>query len=448
MTNLLDVKIQSQNPADFNIRQGNRIAAYKTEPVLEDKIELSTNSGQNKSSFIETAGILFAGAALLGGCTAIGMKINEKYFQKLACGIKKGEIKEELYNFLKRIDPKGKIFNKKEDVMQLNKDLTDENFLILKQITKMKEKSIFGNINTTRFTSKDITKLIKSINKSNIDCLPQLTEKQITAAKGYSTEPLSTDKIIEIMRYINAENKNAASKMIDKANPDEIEVLINSIKKVNKDNADIYDLVLSTRQRAGKTDLTFEEIHKAAELIKSTGKSRSAEFFLNLKDSKKLDAYRYTVQDLEQYILKSGCIKDENVGIYKKLYEIERVNRDNFSSLEPIFEAVNQNNVDIAEKLLKKEEIFKYYGDIEKILIKTDAFIEKNPNKKSVISGIIDLCNSPDVNYRRNYRYGLGGSDLTDVIETVTLKPEKLQQAENLLKSTTTFDELYNQLIL
>ena len=59
-----------------------------------------------------TALALTAGAAT-GGIIG-GKVVYKKYFDKLACGVKRGEINEALYNFIKNNDPKGSLFNNKK----------------------------------------------------------------------------------------------------------------------------------------------------------------------------------------------------------------------------------------------------------------------------------------------------------------------------------------------
>ena len=56
----------------------------KTAPTPNDSVELSTKKEKNPQGFAKVAMFLAAAAAIVGGGTYGGVKIYDKYFQKLA----------------------------------------------------------------------------------------------------------------------------------------------------------------------------------------------------------------------------------------------------------------------------------------------------------------------------------------------------------------------------
>ena len=88
-------------------------APVKTEPVPNDSVELSTKKEDKNglSAFAKVAAMLGVISVAVAGGTYGGVKVYDKFFQRLSCGIKKGEINDALFNFIKKIDPKGNVFN-------------------------------------------------------------------------------------------------------------------------------------------------------------------------------------------------------------------------------------------------------------------------------------------------------------------------------------------------
>lgn len=148
-------------------------------------MELSTKKEDKNglSAFAKVAAMLGVISVAVAGGTYGGVKVYDKFFQRLSCGIKKGEINDALFNFIKKIDPKGNVFNNKAEIVKINENLTDENFVILKQLSKMKNERVIylgpDDYFCPRFELSDITELLTNTNEYNIKYLEQLAKNLI-----------------------------------------------------------------------------------------------------------------------------------------------------------------------------------------------------------------------------------------------------------------------------
>uniref|UniRef100_UPI004029A38D hypothetical protein n=1 Tax=Candidatus Scatousia sp. TaxID=3085663 RepID=UPI004029A38D len=153
----------------------------KTAPLPNDSVELSSKKEKSSSDFGKIAAMLGMISLAVAGATFGGIKVFDNYFQKLHCGIKKGEINDALFNFIRKNDISGRRFNDKEKILKINENLTDENFLILKQLTKMQdENSKRWGLAEKRFSLDEITELLTGTNEFNIKYLEQLAKKSDT----------------------------------------------------------------------------------------------------------------------------------------------------------------------------------------------------------------------------------------------------------------------------
>lgn len=71
--------------------------ALKTAPMANDTVEISSKKQDKKTGFGKVAAMLAALTVVIAGGTFGGVKLYDKYFQKLASGIRKGEIDEALF---------------------------------------------------------------------------------------------------------------------------------------------------------------------------------------------------------------------------------------------------------------------------------------------------------------------------------------------------------------
>ena len=419
--------------------QGN-YAFSKTSPMPNDSVEISTKDDKcGTSCMLNVAGMLAVAAAAVGGITHGGIKIYENYFQKLASGIKKGEINDALFSFIKRVDPKGKIFSNRQDILVINENLTDENFLILKRLSKMKEARSYWFIGSesrlkNRFTAQEMTKLLKSTNEHNIGYLTQLAEIKTVE---YGLEKfLDTGQIIKVLEKINVENEEVASQLIRKTEAKTVTELANCLAGINKDNLDIYKLVLSTRINAGVTELSYSEISSMAKLIEDTKKPRIVEFLLNQKHKDGTGTYRHEVEDLSRYV---RDLKEEDIEVYKKVYNIKALDGISDDNMLLILKNANDENYTIIESLMQKEYgdegsksmLFKDYKSIGNILSLT------NKENIPIVSRMIELCNSRYI-FPHDYS-GCYNADeyFVSALQKLNSNPQKLANIKGMLAMET-----------
>lgn len=422
----------------------------KTEPMPYDSVELSTKNNRESKGFGSVVALLAGLSVLIGAGTFGGVKLYDKYFQKLACGIKKGEINDALYNFIKKNDPKGKLFSNKSEIMTINEKLTDENFLILKQLTKMKDESPWRIYNdTTRFNLGEITDLLTSTNEFNLKYLEQLAKK---SEKIYGTvETIKTNDMLRILKKITPDNEKVAGQLIDIAKIDNTQELVNCLKKINKDNVDIYQMLLSTRNRGGKTELSISEIDFVAKKLERTKNPNCAELFLNAEKNDGTGNFRYKMEDIDELL---DIAQEEKYETYKKLYDLKCTGGIE-SGMVSLVKSVSDDNIDLIEPLLTKKGkgefaskyvIFDDWSRIEKILESVD---DKN---KDIAKRIIDTVDE------QRFKVDFEVWDRTNVdvylpklFKELSDNPKNLKHAEEILNNgvinnqqTLNFQKFYN----
>ncbi len=402
----------------------------KTAPTPNDSVELSTKKEKNPQGFAKVAMFLAAAAAIVGGGTYGGVKIYDKYFQKLASGIKKGEINDALFNFIKKLDPKGKLFNNKEKIIKINEKLTDENFLILKQLSKMKDDTYFrAGINKGRFTLEEIAELLSSTNEMNIKYLDKLAKISDKTMFG-NAKGLSADEILKIIKEIKPQNEKIAGQLIEKAGADDANSLLKCIQGVTKENSDLYSLVLTTRKKGGSTELTFEEISKIVKTLEETNNPKCAELFLNLQKKDGTGLYRYNTDAVCNYL---KTAKEENLEAYKQLHNLKSA--ESIEDIKPLLESVNNENISVLEPLLTKDyqclnEKYVIFDDWDCI---KDILKETNEKNKDIVQRIIDIC---DDNYVWNAAKMKKTQNLAvDLIREINESPAKLEKVTEILNN-------------
>ena len=442
----LDQLKHTPNTAPVRPSGQNSQVPYKTAPIPNDSVEISSKTNKcDTSCLLRVAGMLALTAAAVGGITHGGIKLYENNFKKLASGVKKGEINDALFNFIHRIDPKGKIFRNKQDIIKINENLTDENFLILKRLSKMKNPRMRmytrdGVEYMNRFSAEEMTQLLKSTNEHNIKYLTELAEINVDKYGNSNRNFLGTKEIVKVLEKINGENEEIASQLIRKANTDSIPELVKCLEGVNKDNLDIYKLVMSTRMNAGTTELSYEEISSLAKTIQERKNPKIMEFFLNQKHKDGTGTYRHKIEDLPEYVTD---LKDENIEIYKKLYEMKVLEKTSDKNMQYILKNTNSENIDIIESLLTKEHsigtsnytVFSSYEAIGNILALT------NKKNKPIVSKMIELCDSSLMMSYTNY------SDERKVEEFIVLalkelnsNPKKMAELKEMVAKGVTKD--------
>lgn len=424
----------------------------KTNPIPYDSVDLSTKKNEKSTGFVNVVALLAGLSLVVAGGTFGGVKLYDKYFHKLACGIKKGEIDDALYNFIKKNDPKGKLFSNKNEIRTINEKLTNENFLILKQLTKMKNETPWSiNRNNHRFNLSEITDLLTSTNEFNLKYLEQLAKKSENRYGVIETVP--TSDMLKILKTINPDNDKVAAQLIDIAKIDGTSDLVNCLKRINKDNVDIYQMLLSTRVKNGKTELGINDIKLIEAQLEKTKNPNCAELFLNMEKANGTGQFRYNMEDIVSFL---NSAKEENCETYKKLFALKST-KDIESNMLSLIKSVNNDNIGLVDSLLTKEYksclgsevsnyvVFDDWKEIENILNSVNS---KNKDVAKRILDIVDqkyFCEtntfiSTDID---TYLSGFF-KDLGDNPENLKLVEEVLNKGIVDGKQTFNFQKFYD----
>ena len=427
------------------------VAQPKTAPLPNDVVEIST--GKNKdpqSSFGKVAALLASLSVIIGAGTFGGVKIYDRYFQKLASGIKKGEIHDALYHFIKKNDPRGLMFDDKNKILQINEKLTDDNLLILKQLTKMQDENSkrWGWVHE-RFTLDDMTELMTGANEFNIKYLEQLAKKSET--KYDYTKTFETRDILNILKNINPDNEKVASQLIDISDIRKPDDLAKCLSKIKKDNVDVYQLLLSTRKKGANTELSMDELQKVADILKETKNPKCAEFFLNQEKNDGSGLFRYDMENIEELLRVSN---DDKIETYKKLFDLN-CTKDIKSGMSQLVQSVTEDNIDLVEPLLTK----KHNGSLKQYVIFDDwsgiSGILQSVNKtnKETALRILDIVDKKTV-YRTEESWWetIYLTDfLPELFKEISTSPEKMKTVNNILdlgmvdgKQTLSIQSFYN----
>lgn len=409
-------------------------APVKTEPVPNDSVELSTKKEDKNglSAFAKVAAMLGVISVAVAGGTYGGVKLYDKFFQRLSCGIKKGEINDALFNFIKKIDPKGNVFNNKAEIVKINENLTDENFVILKQLSKMKNERVIylgpDDYFCPRFELSDITELLTNTNEYNIKYLEQLAKK---SDKKYGiAETFETSDMVEILKNINPENDKVAGKLIDITPINSSKNLINCLKQVNKENSDIYSMLLSTRRKGGNTELTIQDLQSVAETLQKTKNLKCAELFLNAEKNDGTGLFRHSIEDVNEFLTLTG---DENYEALQKLYAL-RCTVD-VRDLKPLISSVNETNLDLVEPLLTKKcegEIMGKFVVFDDWGIIKDVLMAVNKDNKDIASDLISIMDTQKM-YGTNTIISVD-SYFSELLRRLSNNPEEIKRASSILQ--------------
>lgn len=422
----------------------------KTAPIPNDTIEISSKKQDGQSSFGKVAAMLGILAVVAGGGTFGGVRIFDKYFNKLSSGIKKGEIHDALFQFIKNNDPKGRMFNNKEKILQINEKLTDDNLLILKQLTKMQDENSkrWGWVHE-RFTLDDMTELMTGANEFNIKYLEQLAKKSET--KYDYTNTFETRDILNILRNINPDNEKVASQLIDISDIRKPDDLAKCLSKIKKDNVDVYQLLLSTRKKGANTELSMDELQKVADILKETKNPKCAEFFLNQEKNDGSGLFRYDMENIEELLRVSN---DDKIETYKKLFNLN-CTKDIKSGMSQLVQSVTEDNIDLVEPLLTK----KHNGSLKQYVIFDDwsgiSGILQSVNKtnRETALRILDIVDKKTVYATTAYSWDTVylTDFLPELFKEISTSPEKMKTVNNILdlgmvdgKQTLSIQSFYN----
>ncbi|MCM1002872.1 MAG: hypothetical protein NC408_00860 [Candidatus Gastranaerophilales bacterium] len=424
-----------QSKIEFKSTQNVRLKAM---PAQEpDKIEISNKKQEEPKSFLSVLGALALTAGIATGGIYGGKEIYKKYFQKLACGIKKGEINDALYNFIKNNDPKGTLFNNKAAVIELNNGLNDEKLIILKQLAKMKKHNIFtpkGKETKHRFTLQEIKSLLKETNEENIKYLEQLAQKT-EKLSGDRENSFSSSEILRVLECINSGNEKIAKQLIDitEIRPTEIERLTECLKNTTQDNVDIWQILLSTRQKGGKTELNLASLSSLAKKVEETQNPKCAEVILNAEKKNGTGTYIYDIDDVLSILPK---LKEENADIYRQFHELKSVSEIKSNKCASLLPAINQHNIGMVDTILSKthagstQVIFSDYNNIKEVL---EAI---NKDNKDLAEELLKLIKTK---YCIAGRYSSTDKTLIEVLNK-TRDTSQREKANNILNTNSIRD--------
>lgn len=191
------------NPTNNNVV--GQIYAVKNTGLQQDTVELSSKPKKD-----DTAKIL----AVLGAITLAavgGVKLGMKAFSKESkafkfTGIQKGDIQDELYQFIQKNDPKGRLFNNKEEILKLDKITNENNLAQIKKMTLMNN----NKYHTLMLPTNEITKIAKELTPTNTKFLDDL----LITREGADRFILPVEDISTTLRKITDKNVEVAPALI------------------------------------------------------------------------------------------------------------------------------------------------------------------------------------------------------------------------------------------
>lgn len=393
LINIIDKQYQNIISPQFKEGIFSDVQPMKTKEIPSDTIEIqSKTKKESKKDTFSIAAVLTT-LAILGVLGA--KKIHTHYKNNLPCGIKRGEFREEFFNFIKKNDPECSYFKDKKDLLQLEKDMDEEKFLILKKLYRMtaeKPLKFYSKQNDTkRFTFKELSDFLKITDSENIQFLEQLTLKQHKDEYGNITK-LRPEEIKRVLLEINNENKCVAKEVIDKyeisSSPTKLNELLMCFKNINNDNAQIYKLLFACRKNGQNTNLTYKDMKNLSRIIKENNNPKTAELLLNIKKETGTGEFAYGIDKIET-ILKVA--KDENIDLYNKLFNDVGVKelKDDFSTLVKGINSENIDNVLRFANLKTKNSEFVFYNTSEIIEI-ANITSKFNTEQHSVLNDVIN----------------------------------------------------------
>ena len=385
---VLNKIFEIQNNTLINTSFKNEVATpaktTKTNDLPNDTFESKTESNKNKN---EQTLLTTIGLSLLGlGGVLLTKKIYKQASNKLSIGIKNGEIREEFFNFIKKNDPDCKYFNNKKSILQLEKDMDEEKFLILKKLYRMN--NIHTKNSKKRFNFKEIVTLLKITDKNNIEFLELLANKQYKPEQG-DIKQLSPQEIKDILLEINAGNKDVAQAVIEKYNFNfnETEKVQKLLKSINKDNVEIYKLLFASRKDGKNTALNYDDLKDIANLIKEKNNPKTAEIILNLKENNGGNQFAYDIVDIKNIL---NIADDNNIKIYEKI-----LNDPDIAKINNLSKVLNKIDEDICEEFilfskLKEDQTTFIYSDPEQIIKLANLTSKFDQDKKEIFNKILE----------------------------------------------------------
>jgi len=436
LVKIIDKQYQNTISPQFKEGKISDMQSTKTKEFPNDTFEIQSNTKKESKKDVFSIAAGLTTLAILGVFGA--KKIHTHYKNNLPCGIKRGEIREEFFNFIKKNDPECSYFKNKKDLLQLEKDMDEEKFLILKKLYRMTDEEPFKfyrkRNGLKRFTFKELSEFLKITDSENIQFLEQLTLKQHKDEYGNITK-LSPEEIKRVLLEINNENKCVAKEVIDKyeisSSPTKLDELLLCFKNINNDNAQIYKLLFACRKNGKNTNLTYKEMKNLSKIVKENNNPKTAELLLNTQKETGTGQFAYNIDEIET-VLKVA--KDENIDLYNKLFNDSGI-KEIEDDLSIIVKGTNSENIDNVLRfanLKTKNSEFVFYNPSEIIEI-ANITSKFNTEQHSVLNDVLNGYEI-DSHCRPAIKY---------IIETISDKTMLPKVRDGIIKNKTLFDLQY-----
>lgn len=365
----------------------------------------------NKIKLAKLTGQVFCAALVAAGGIALASKAIGKSGNKISSlDIKKGEISDELFYFLKRFK-KGDAFTQnlqKEEVLKLNGLLNETNFSQFKKLAKQ-----------SNLDPSEITQIVENLNEHNTPLLDKIILKLENEQASLKPEK---GEIAAIIKNINEKNKEFAPQLIDSAKTTYnmqtnaktrgAQSLIDILDFVDDKNKDAFRSALSFRKEGTVSKFSFNEIKELTELIQKHNCPLSSELFANLKSANGVD-YRLNFENLKETIKKAD---DEYIDLYHKFFN-EKSER--ITEYIPALKPGNEKILNFIEQDARNYNLnfFSYHQDCIDGIEKHKDFMEFLIDKYS---------QSPDFKAEdlRGFLSKLETEDKTELMEKIKKLPD------------------------
>lgn len=399
--------------------------SIQKEPDKKDPEKNIATSQDKAKEIAKLTAAVFAVTLVAVGGVKLADKIITKKINTLPFNIKKGEISDELFNFLKRLDKKNTFTQSlnREKALELNGLLNKDNTSVFKKIAK-----------SNQIDTDEAIKVIKCLNKDNIGFVDEILAKY--NKKWYSQAPAENNILSNLLGKINENNKKYASSLISMSE-DSIKIPQNSNKPekwyeklqdildfITEENEESFGIVFNSRKNGIESKFNFDELKQFTNLIQENKNPKAFEFFAGLKAENGVD-YTLESEKLEKLI---KSLNDELIDSYYRLFAknqknasmAQYINKYNESAASIILErekkavvsgaflhadiesllAIDDVNQDLYELIIKKlnnDHMFDlYHSEITEILKKTKG----NPKNADIVRNYIEKT---DVSYGFSY---------------------------------------------
>lgn len=386
--------------------------SFKAQETIDKKE--NPKQEKNVTEYAKLTALMFSAALLATGAIAVVKKGIDSKANTLSCGIKRSEISSDLFNFLKRQLAQTSNFSlsiDKEQTLELDKLINSNNSAAFKKI-----------VTNGSLSSQETISTLKVLNDDNINFIDTIFEKFQKEANSYSGYKLEKDDFYNIIRRINANNKENASGLISMAkvkyeNPrgwlDSLYDILDFVDDKTKDN---FNTIFNSRKNGIKTSFSYDELKSLANSMSGRNNAQAATLFLELKASNGINYY-YDLNELEKIIKHTD---DKFIDTYRMLADNQE------KGFLSIAGGINDDSVDAAKIIIQNSidknidldcntrdfimSINSYNKDIAKQI--AQYLIDKDTKIDSYHSGFIEATNSDNIDAAKNIVQNLVDNNL------------------------------------